>query len=306
MKSTVLLFSTSEEIHISNVINSLLSQTRRLNEYILIENQLSSEAITEIKNLLNESSLKIISNKNGDILKSIEQGIKKATGDVIFLTNFLDTWQPNKVDLFFEEFNKEKDFIFSDAQIINEQGEDLNKTLLDIANLSTKERIQLVEYKSDQVFSTKKCVLNSTCAFRKSAFQKVFYPLISSNGENFIGSFLADMFSAYDSSKVHFIPEVLISCQEKFVQLSINNLSQKNGFSKGDLFENKMKNLEKILERVDNPHYRRSHYFWYMRSTAQGLPFLRKLISLNTLFLERDYKRHVNSPFKEFVSDLFN
>jgi hypothetical protein len=62
--------------------------------------------------------------------------------------------------------------------------------------------------------------------------------------------------------------------------------------------------IKQILGRVEEAVYRRGHYFWTMRSQSQKLPFLRRFIILNTLFLEGDYKRFTNNPVRSALGDL--
>ena len=299
MTSSIVLAIYNGEKYLTSQLHSLLNQSRSINEYIIIDDASTDDSIDIVKEVFK-------STKYIGPVKSFEKGIKKASGDIIFLCDQDDIWEENKIDLFYSQFNKGMDFVFSDATLIDENGNDLNQSFLNKLNVSIKDQIKLIEHRSDEVQSKKNIISGACCAFRKSALKKEYFPFIYNEKNMLHDRFLGNLFASNDPSKLGFITEKLIKYRIHNNQyIGFNNSSEERITSKKEYFNQEQKLLEHSLNRVENKFFRRSHYFWHMREEAMNLPFLRKFITLNTLFLEGDYKRNCDRPIREALSDIF-
>ncbi len=307
MRSSVIIAIYNGEQFLQDQLLSLLAQSRKIDEFIFVDDCSTDHSISIIESIFKNKKYTLLKNpKNIGPVRSFEKGIKKATGDYIFLCDQDDIWVENKVDEFYAEFNKGMNFVFSDAHLIDENGNDLNESFIDKLNVSVKDQINLIEYKSDEVLAKRNVVSGACCAFRKSALKKHYFPFIYNENNMLHDRFLANLFSSADPSKFSFIAEKLIKYrihENQFMGFNENPDISKT--SKAEYFKKEQKLLEFTLEREDNKFFRRSHYFWYMREQATNFPFLKKFITLNTLFLEGDYKRNCEHPIREALSDLF-
>lgn len=308
MRISVVLSVYNGEAFIKNLLHSLLNQSRTIDEYVVIDDGSQDQSMTFVKDILDSNkTIFVQQNKNQGPVKSFEKGIKKATGDIVFLCDQDDIWEVHKVDRFIKAFNEGHNFVFSDARLINENGIDLNETFFDRLKVSTADRIKLMEYKSDEVLSVRNVVSGACCALRKSALDSTFFPFINEVKNMLHDRWIASLFAAINPEKVAFIPEQLIQYRlhkNQFIGFQIKE-NENPSDSKKIYYKNEEKLISLILDRVQNAHFRRNHYFWHMRSKAIDMPFLQRLITLNTLLLERDYKRNVNQPFRAFLSDVF-
>lgn len=297
---------------LEELIDSLLNQSREINEFIIIDDASSDDSIHIIERKLKTKNHKIFTNnKNLGPVKSFEIGITKASGDLIFLCDQDDKWKPHKVEAFNMAFNEGNDFVFSDANLIDHEGNLINQSFLEKLNLSIQDKILLTEKKADVVLAKKNVVSGACCAFRNSALHKNYLPLVNGIDNLLHDRQLASLFAASDPSRFHFIPENLIEYRihdKQYMGFNDKENSQESSstnISKVEYFLQEAEIIQHILEKVENNHFRRAHYFWFMRSQAQKLPFMRKFVSLNTLLLEGDYKRYTGKGMRMFLSDLF-
>lgn len=306
MKISVVLAIYNGEAFLKEQVRSLLNQTKSIDQFVIVNDASTDDSISIVKDLLDNENVVFINNKeNQGPVKAFEKGIKKATGEIIFLCDQDDIWLPHKVVSFYQSFQEGAHFVFSDAKIIDENGNETNSSFIDSLGTTPKEKILLLENNSDKVLSKKNVISGACSAFLKSELKKEFFPFIYHERHMLHDRFLGNLFSATDSSKVHFIPEPLIHYRIHHDQfIGLNTKVDTENISRTAYFEAEANLLEHTLSRVENVHFRRAHYFWFMRSQLHKLPFLRKFISINTLFLEGDYKRNCKNGIRQAISDL--
>lgn len=309
IKTSVVLCTYNGEKFIEEQLNSILAQSHLPNEIIIIDD-CSTDNTLKLINKFENKLIKIISHKNNiGVTRSFEEGINTSSGDLIFLCDQDDIWYPEKINTFINTFNETNPTVlFSDAELIDAEGSLINNRFLEKLNFNYKEKLNILKGKSDLVFCKRNIVSGSMMAFAKSLKSDIL-PLIHD-----IPNLLHDRFIASIASATN--PESIVYIDECLSKYRVHN-NQAVGFSpvennstltdKQSYFEKEAEIIEIILERAENKHFRRAHYFWHMRAKAMSLSFLSKLITLNTLYLEGDYKRFLvsGSPFKSFISDLF-
>ena len=277
MSSTVIIKVGNSENTIDQLNDFLLKVSRKISECVFIS--VDSLDIQVFKNKFDELELKAhLCNSEEDIDKAILKSILKSKSDFIFLHDSDDIWEEGKAELFLEELNNGFDFVFSDASVSQSNN---TQPFLEIIGISTKQKLKLIEYKSDEILFVKNIATNSTIAFRKTELLNKLK--IKKENELMLAHVLASIYAAYDASKVQFIPKQL----SRTSSYTSDIIRKQNAISDSSIefFQSKQRQLESILEVVDNAHFRRAHYFWFMRERSKSLPFLQKLISLNTFCL---------------------
>ncbi|MDO6811819.1 glycosyltransferase family 2 protein [Tenacibaculum soleae] len=101
MKYTIVIPAYNVEDYINNTIDSVLSQTYKDIEIIIINDGSTDNTISVISNYENHNQIKIINQKNKGVSAARNVGIKEATGDYIFFLDADDTIEPN----LFEDVN---------------------------------------------------------------------------------------------------------------------------------------------------------------------------------------------------------
>ncbi len=120
MKISVCMASYNGEKYILEQINSILKQIGKYDELIISDDN-SGDNTVEIIKSVNDSRIKLFENEtNVGYSRNFERAIKKATGDIIFLSDQDDVWLDNKVRVTLKYLEK-YDFVVSDAHIVNEK-----------------------------------------------------------------------------------------------------------------------------------------------------------------------------------------
>lgn len=120
----------NSENFISETINSILNQTYKNWELLLIDDCSNDRTLEIVSSFLKEhSNIKLLKNKqNQGAAVSRNKGIKASKGNYIAFLDADDLWKPNKLEkqITFMQ-NKACDVSFSSYDLINEDGKPLNK-----------------------------------------------------------------------------------------------------------------------------------------------------------------------------------
>lgn len=121
-KISVALATFNGSLFIKDQLDSILQQISNDSE-VLIGDDDSSDSTLEIINSYNDPRIKLIKNKKRiGYIKNFENLLNRCTGDIIFLSDQDDIWQPNKVKrltLALQDF----ECVCSDAVVIDANGE---------------------------------------------------------------------------------------------------------------------------------------------------------------------------------------
>lgn len=307
MEISVVLCTYNGERFIENQLDSILNQTIPVTQVIIIDD-FSSDSTLDILKRYNAEYMEVelvTHQKNKGITKSFQEGIKLADKEIIFLCDQDDIWELNKAERFIEKFREEDDLlVFSNADLINETGEKINGSFFEKLNVTVKEKLLIEQNEADLVFRKRNIMAGSSAAF-SSELKSIVLPLIHGETNMLHDRFIASVTAAIYPDRIGLIDEKLSSYRIHDNQtIGFKKINENQNVSKFDYYAKEAKLLEYVLERVENTHFRRAHYFWYMREQMKKMGFLRKLISANTLYLEGDYQRFTESPFKELMKDL--
>jgi glycosyltransferase involved in cell wall biosynthesis len=109
---------------ILEMLNSILNQTREVDELIISDDGSFDNTVPIIKKFLAENaslnSTLLVNKKNIGINKNLTKAIKCAAGSFLLLADQDDTWEEFKVEKFVEEHLKGNHYIISDMKIIDE------------------------------------------------------------------------------------------------------------------------------------------------------------------------------------------
>ncbi len=119
------------EKYIKEQLDSILHQIKESDEVIISDDQ-SNDSTRKIIEEYHDIRIKLFvnSDKKG-LTYNFENAIKRATGDVIFLSDQDDIWMDKKVEVCMEKL-QEFDVVVTDCTLINNNHEILNKSYFDL------------------------------------------------------------------------------------------------------------------------------------------------------------------------------
>ncbi len=134
MKVSVTLCTYNAERFINEQLNSILNQHLPVDEIIICDDGSTDQTHHLIRQYMEKHSTLIkfkINEHNLGPRKNIEQAISLATSDVIFLSDQDDLWPANKVKEVVACLQEHADAlgVFTNGQLINEQGESMDLDL---------------------------------------------------------------------------------------------------------------------------------------------------------------------------------
>lgn len=187
-KISVAICTYNGEKFLPEQLNSILNQTVPVDEIIICDDQSTDSTIEILKTYAKNNSniFTLFFNKvRLGAIKNFEKAISKTTGDLIFLSDQDDIWKENKVEItldYFINVNKFK-LLFTNGDLINEKGDNLNSTLWDEWGFTKDVRKQWTENKiayKDLVLNKNK-ITGATICINKSIKKKVI-PILTPSG----------------------------------------------------------------------------------------------------------------------------
>ena len=109
-------------------LGSILSQLSNDDE-IIISDDSSTDNTLEIINSFNDKRIKVLENNTfHSPIYNLENALKQAGGDYIFLSDQDDEWMLNKISVVMEHL-KSANLVVHDAQVVDGEGKQLYKSL---------------------------------------------------------------------------------------------------------------------------------------------------------------------------------
>lgn len=121
------------EKYIREQLDSILSQTKAVDEIIISDDSSTDRTIEIIKSYKNPI-IRILENRrfNSPIF-NLENALKHSKGDYIFLADQDDLWNNNKVEVMMNHLQKNQ-LVVSNGQLINNEGDILAESIFNIYN----------------------------------------------------------------------------------------------------------------------------------------------------------------------------
>ena len=113
----------------------------------------------------------IINEKNIGYIRNFEQAILSCTGDIIFLCDQDDIWEPNKVEIIVQYFSRhpDKKICFTNGCLIDAKGVFLNKTLFDTFGFRKRQQLLFEKGLALELFIESNIATGATMALLTSA-----------------------------------------------------------------------------------------------------------------------------------------
>jgi glycosyltransferase involved in cell wall biosynthesis len=219
MTISVVITAYNLERYIAEAIQSVICQTRKADEIIVVDDCSTDNTANEISKF--QLHVRYIRHpKNLGALKNTLEGLKRATGDIITFLDGDDVWLPEKLNKIEESFLNDESTILVSHDFIrcNEQLEPLG--ILDQTNLNTARIIKCTDQEEwnirfrQSIILRKGFWLGSAYAVRRSAFNlQLFESILSQIGDyhlSYLDMTLGPFIIASNpNGKVEFINEVL-------------------------------------------------------------------------------------------------
>lgn len=119
-KISVCMATFNGEKYIKNQIESILNQTKEVDE-IIVSDDGSTDKTIEMLKAYGEKII-VIKNKDKGVINNFENALKHCSGDYIILSDQDDIWKDNKVEVLVKWLEK-RDLVLHNADIIDGNGE---------------------------------------------------------------------------------------------------------------------------------------------------------------------------------------
>lgn len=172
MRVSIALCTYNGERFLSEQLASIAAQTRLPDELVVCDDVSSDGTIPILEAFADDSPFPVRIHRNDRNIGSTQnfaQAISRCDGDVIFLCDQDDIWYPPKIERLCNELerNPDKSLIFTDADLVDADGQSLNRTVWQSVGFNAAARHDMLAGKPDLLFST--CfVTGATAAFRTS------------------------------------------------------------------------------------------------------------------------------------------
>jgi glycosyltransferase involved in cell wall biosynthesis len=158
-------------------MESIAAQSRRPDEIIVCDDGSTDETLSLIKRSPCPITLHINEANLGSV-KNFEQAIRLCSGDVIALSDQDDVWREDKlqkIETAFEQ-NPTVGLVFSDAEIVDEKLNPLNRRMWDEVGFDAHKRKFVTQGRALDVLITGWTVTGATMAFR-SRYKPLILPI---------------------------------------------------------------------------------------------------------------------------------
>lgn len=163
---SVVIPTFNSEKYIYKCISTVLNQTYKYFEIIIVDNS-SSDDTLNIINSFNSDKIRIFNIvNNGNISKSRNVGIKNSNGLWIAFLDSDDYWEKNKLEFLIKKFDK-YDLIFHDMWIL--KNKKIVKNFNFLSSQLKKKNISITEYLS----KNGNPIINSSVIVKKNILSKV-------------------------------------------------------------------------------------------------------------------------------------
>ncbi len=183
---SVALCTYNGEKFLSEQLDSILGQTRKVDEIIISDDGSSDQTSLILEDYRKRfpDVIKVLYNKESlRVIKNFEQAIEKSTGDIILLCDQDDVWKENKVDRIVNYFQNNPSIlaVSHELELIDEDNHALEETMLDKLEVSKQLLNRIKEENSwFQFLLLRNLVTGAAMAIKKEA-KKYIFPFITNN-----------------------------------------------------------------------------------------------------------------------------
>jgi len=180
---SVALCTFNGEAFIRDQLNSIATQSRLPDEVVVSDDHSSDGTVAIINAFCNTVPFPVrlhVNEKNLGSARNYEKAIQACQGDVIFFADQDDVWYPTKIETMAPLLlsGEISDFVFSDADIVNESLLPLGRHLWESVPFSLKMQRRFMRGQAFDVLLHHNVVTGATAAFA-SRWQSLFLPFPS-------------------------------------------------------------------------------------------------------------------------------
>ncbi len=118
MKISVALAAYKGEQYIAEQLDSIISQLGKNDEIIVCDDYPQGDTCTIVQNYANQDKrIRYIEGEGKGVVRNFENALNACSGDVIFLCDQDDVWQPDKVSSVMAEIENGADIVLHDAAV---------------------------------------------------------------------------------------------------------------------------------------------------------------------------------------------
>ncbi len=183
MKISVALAAYNGERFVEKQLKSLLDQTRRPDEVIIIDDCSTDNTVKVVSDFISSNDLQwdiAVAESNQGYKRNFYNCLKKCTGDLIFLCDQDDEWYPEKIEKTVEVFENDSECLAvnSSFDMTDENGEIIVPFGSDKKNTANHGLIDFTAGRGDIITVDLKTVLvynispGCTCCFKREAVER--------------------------------------------------------------------------------------------------------------------------------------
>jgi glycosyltransferase involved in cell wall biosynthesis len=194
-------------------LESIANQTVSVDELVVCDDGSTDDTIEVIKSFAKKCSFPVTFHSNEVNLgstKNFEKCLNLCKGDIIFLCDQDDKWREDKVEkqLAYLKANPNKDAVFSDAMMIDNDSRPVGKTIWEEIEFTPAMQKKWIEGKAHEILFNGFVVTGATLVVRKSCLARLM-PFPTHVQDLIHDAWMAMVLSLED--KIGFIAENLIS-----------------------------------------------------------------------------------------------
>jgi glycosyltransferase involved in cell wall biosynthesis len=238
---------------LNDQLESFLAQTRLPDELVVTDDCSTDKTIEALEAFAISAPFKVRIFRNDTNLgstRNFERAISLCEGDVIFLSDQDDVWMPGKIERVAAEFEKSESlgFVFTDAEIVDENLQPLHKKLCDLTFNPALRHITTRDEMLRLLLPRNYCT-GATMAFR-SSYRDLFFPVPANIPEMIHDAWIAFVIIAAADFK--FVDDVLIKYrQHDKQQLGVIITDDSARLSDGQKYRRSLKILKTEIERIE-------------------------------------------------------
>ncbi|HIX81929.1 MAG TPA: glycosyltransferase [Candidatus Erysipelatoclostridium merdavium] len=143
IKISVAMATFNGQDYIKDQLNSIISQDKKVDEIIIVDDCSSDDTVKISKEILKNSKIDykvIINSENKGVFYTFYQAIKYCTGELVFLSDQDDVWKKNKVKKILQKFKDDSEIclVFSNSLIFEKKIKKNNELMFNLLNFDAK------------------------------------------------------------------------------------------------------------------------------------------------------------------------
>lgn len=176
LSPSVALCTYNGGAYVEAQLRSILAQTVRPGEIVVSDDGSTDATVALVTRILTASGITFNVLKNASPLgvsKNFEQAVLATAGDIVVLCDQDDVWHPQRIERALAEFEArpELTLLFSDARMVDAQGEPLGYSLFDALEISTVDRQAIHGGHAFPTLLRRNIATGATMAFRRSLLE---------------------------------------------------------------------------------------------------------------------------------------